>query len=121
METVKKILQTEIDRNFEITIENCVRRVLKEMNSISNQINPNAVERDFCFIAEASIITGLAESTIRSKCNLSQMPHFKPKGTKMLQFKRSELNAWTESGRVKTTDEMEQETDEYLTSKKQKK
>ena len=77
--------------------------------------NPN------CLIEAASKITGLAVSTIRTKCHLGEMPYFKPPGTKKLQFNIAKLIAWMESGEVKTTDEMEKETNIYLTSKKENK
>jgi len=74
-----------------------------------------------CYIEEASKITGLAISTIRSKCNLREMPFYKPKGTKKLQFKRTELLEWMESGKIKNMVEQEAEIDKYLTTKKNKK
>lgn len=74
-----------------------------------------------CLIEAASKITGLAISTIRTKCHLGEMPYFKPPGTKKLQFVIAELRAWMESGKVKSVEEMEEETDNYLTSKKKKK
>jgi excisionase family DNA binding protein len=80
----------------------------------SQPLNP------ICFIEEASKITGLAISTIRSKCNLRKIPFFKPKGTKKLQFKRTELLEWMESGKIKSITEQEADIDNYLISKKKK-
>jgi len=121
MEPTKKILQTEIDRDFEIIIENCVRRVLDETaDKYASKKQEVAPASDFCLIEEASKITGLSQSTIRTKCHHGEMPYFKPEGTKKLQFKRSELLIWIESSRVKSTCEMEQATNQYLISKRKK-
>ncbi|MBN8695588.1 MAG: hypothetical protein J0L87_03570 [Bacteroidetes bacterium] len=76
---------------------------------------------EYCFIAEASRITGLAIATIRTKCHLGEMTYYKPAGTKKLQFKKSELIAWVEKSKVKNVQELEEEQNQYLTSKRNKK
>jgi excisionase family DNA binding protein len=76
---------------------------------------------EYCLISEAAEITGLAKSTIRTKCHLGEMPYYKPAGTKMLKFKRTELEAWVADGRVKTIQEIDQANSEYLISKKSRK
>jgi excisionase family DNA binding protein len=96
-----------------------------EMQKITGVFKPAEISKgatsEYCFIAEASEITGLAKSTIRTKCHLGEMPYYKPVGTKMLKFKRSELEAWVEGGKIKTTNEMNEINNEYLTSKRSKK
>ena len=79
------------------------------------------IENPNCLIEAASKITGLAISTIRTKCHLGEMPYFKPPGTKKLQFNLVELTAWMEAGKVKTMEEMDMDVNRYLTSKKNRK
>lgn len=96
-----------------------------EMQKITAVFKPADISKEpaseYCFIAEASEITGLAKSTIRTKCHLGEMPYYKPAGTKMLKFKRSELEAWVAGGKVRTVNEMNKINNEYLTSKRSKK
>lgn len=94
------------------------QKFTKNTNTIAEGKNPP--ENPNCLIEVASKITGLAVATIRTKCHFGEMPYFKPPGTKKLQFNIAKLTAWMESGNMKTTDEMEEDTNSYLTSKKRK-
>lgn len=77
-------------------------------------------EKNDILIEEASKITGLAVSTIRTKCHLNEIPYYKPKGTKLLRFKRDDLIAWMNSKKQKTSKELENEVNQYLISKGKK-
>jgi len=74
-------------------------------------------EKNDILIEEASKLTGLAVSTIRTKCHLNEMPYNKPEGTKRLRFKRDVLKEWM-SVKIKTNTEAEQDTNNYLISKR---
>lgn len=110
--TSRQELTELIQRAFSVELKK-----IAEYLKISGEGKPPP-ENPNCLIETASKITGLAISTIRTKCHLGEMPYFKPPGTKKLQFNRAELIAWMESSKVKTMDEMEGETDRYLISKK---
>jgi len=87
-------------------------------------VNPKTIpiqENNDILIDEASKLTGLAVATIRTKCHLNEMPYNKPKGTKLLRFKRDELKDWMASDKIKTNAEEEQATNKYLISKRKKK
>jgi excisionase family DNA binding protein len=65
-----------------------------ERNQLQTPQIPISKEKNDILIDEASRITGLAVSTIRTKCHLNEIPYNKPKGTKLLRFKRDELMEW---------------------------
>jgi excisionase family DNA binding protein len=90
-------------------------------NSVQNNQIPIQQEKNDILIEEASIMTGLAVSTIRTKCHLNEIPYYKPKGTKLLRFKRDELIDWMNSNKSKTSSEVENDINIYLTSKRKKK
>ncbi len=115
-----KILQTEIDRDFELVIENCLRRVLSETN---NQVRPiENQESDLCSVKEAAKILGYTTSTVYSKTSKKAIPFIKQ--GKMLRFSKTDLNAWINSGKKKTKEEeikdFEAKSDQYLAKKKSK-
>lgn len=66
-------------------------------------------------IALALEITGLARPTIYGLVAQSKIPVMK-RGKK-LYFSRNELTEWIRQGRRKTTDDVEAEADNYLSSK----
>ena len=107
-EDLSKIIQQAISDEF------------KKRHSIPSENKKPIIENPNCLIEEASKITGLAISTIRTKCHLGEMPYFKPPGTKKLQFNRDALLEWMVSGKNKTVAEMEKEIDAYLTNKRKK-
>ncbi len=85
------------------------------------QETPLKLEKNDILIDEASRITGLAVSTIRTKCHLNEIPYNKPKGTKLLRFKRDELMEWMSSNKCKTTSEEEIDFNKNLIAKRKKK
>lgn len=92
-----------------------------ERNQLQTPQIPISKEKNDILIDEASRITGLAVSTIRTKCHLNEIPYSKPKGTKLLRFKRDQLIEWMNSEKRKTITDEEQEINIYLTSKRKKK
>lgn len=116
----EKIIITTATELAEIIQNSISVEIQKAISFFNPPIANKTSTSDFCLITEASQITGLSESTIRTKCHFGELPYFKPPGTKMLQFKRSELVSWIASGRVKTNNELEHENNQYLTSKRRK-
>lgn len=76
-------------------------------------------EKNEILIKEASELTGLAVSTIRTKCHLNQIPYFKPKGSKLLRFRKDELIQWMASTKFETLEEEEKKLNAKLSTKKQ--
>ena len=113
-----KILQTEIDREFELVIENCLRRVLSETHSLVKP--PEIEEADLCDIDEAAKILGYKISTIYSKTSKNALPYIKQ--GKLLRFSKSDLKAWINSGKRATKqEEIEKfvaKSDQYLVDKR---
>lgn len=93
----------------------------QERTQIQFQPTPSEQEKNDILIDEASRITGLAVSTIRTKCHLNEIPYNKPKGTKLLRFKRDELMEWMSSNKCKTTSEEEIDFNKNLIAKRKKK
>lgn len=62
-------------------------------------------QEDLITVKKASLLLGLAESTVRSKVSRRELPFHKPKNSKKLLFSRKELMEYLKSGRVKTSDE----------------
>ncbi len=63
-------------------------------------------QEDLITVKKASLLLGLAESTVRSKVSRRELPFHKPKNSKKLLFSRKELMEYLKSGRVKTSDEV---------------
>jgi len=74
---------------------------------------PNAVQPDEVGgLSLAREISGYKDGTIYHLAAQKAMPHFKKRGK--LRFRRSELEAWIESGKVKTVDELDAAAADYL-------
>jgi excisionase family DNA binding protein len=97
------------------------RLISRFENHRYKQETPLKLEKNDILIDEASRITGLAVSTIRTKCHLNEIPYNKPKGTKLLRFKRDELMEWMSSNKCKTTSEEEIDFNKNLIAKRKKK
>jgi excisionase family DNA binding protein len=94
-------LYTSLKEDLENVIQKSISSEFEKYNipTISLDKEPTKHQSNLIFIEEASIIIGLAKSTIRKKCHYGELPYYKPKNTKRLVFKRDELLEWMESGR----------------------
>jgi excisionase family DNA binding protein len=94
-------LTISTDQELADIIERVLSSQFEKYNipTISLDKEPTKHQSNLIFIEEASIIIGLAKSTIRKKCHYGELPYYKPKNTKRLVFKRDELLEWMESGR----------------------
>lgn len=63
--------------------------------------------KDVLTIDEASIFLGISKSTLWKYTSQNKIPHYK--SGKRLYFKKSELEEWMLSNKVKTLDEIEAE------------
>lgn len=96
-------------------LKEVVREVLEEFFRDRNTISP---EHELMDVKQVSALLNLARATVYEKTSLRLLPHYK-KGKKIL-FKRSEILAWMESGRVDIAPDSRQKAIEYLQSRSSK-
>lgn len=72
-----------------------------------------AHQKDFLSVREASEYLDVSESAIHKLTSKREIPHFKP-GGKKIYFKKSDLDNWILSGKVETTEDLENEINLYL-------
>ncbi|WP_455668240.1 helix-turn-helix transcriptional regulator [Phocaeicola sp.] len=65
--------------------------------------------KDALTTKDATIITGLSIQYIYKLVQDRQIPHYRSKGGKIIYFKKSELNEWMLSTRVRTKKEIDAE------------
>ncbi|WP_367391673.1 helix-turn-helix domain-containing protein [Lewinella sp. LCG006] len=84
---------------------------------IPGQTPPSKTEEDVFFdFLEMCDFLGIAQSTGYQRVSRGEIPHFK-KGRR-LYFRKSELLAWVESGRRKTTEDLNEIAEQYLRATK---
>jgi excisionase family DNA binding protein len=72
------------------------------------------LQKEVLSFEEARIyLDGISSSYLYKLTSARKIPHYCPTG-KLIYFKRSELEEWIFSNRRKTTDEIENEANEYL-------
>ena len=65
------------------------------------------MDKKYLTVEEAAEYIGTTKNYLYKLTSKNQIPHYQPTGRKCL-FKRDELDAWIEKGRVSTNDELEQ-------------
>lgn len=96
------------------------QKLQDELNAIKNEIaslkettQKPEYERPIS-VKQAAEFLGVAESTIRNKMKLKQLPHYPMfEGTKFVFFE-SELVEYIKTGRVKTLKEINAETAKFI-------
>jgi excisionase family DNA binding protein len=63
---------------------------------------------------EAAEFLKVSKSCLYKKTSQKQIPYYKPPGCKQIYFRKSELEEWLLSNKVKTVAELETNTDNYL-------
>jgi excisionase family DNA binding protein len=94
------------EEEFKIFLRQAIQEILS-----GNGINQKPAEREIMDIKQAADFLRLKITTIYEKTSEKTIPHFK-KGNKLL-FNRSELQAWVQEGKVKTTEELQGEAATY--------
>lgn len=89
-----------------------IQKLLLERDKQQSQKQSNI----FLTVQQAAEFLNLSKATIYSKCSRSELPHMK-RG-KRLYFSQTELDKYLKSGRVKTISEIQNEADQFLSSKK---
>ncbi len=105
---MKDVLLTSIRKEeFKEIFEEAFHKVLDQRQKESTNN-----EEQFLNVTKASKFLDIAKPTIYAKCSKLQIPHFK-KGKK-LYFRKKELIEWLLSGKRKTTQQIQSETEEFL-------
>ena len=86
-----------------------------ELYKIITNVQPQEPVDQFLTVKETAKFLNLSVPTIYSKVSKRELPFMKR--TKRLYFAKSDLEDYLKDGRVKTVSEIEEEADQYLTSK----
>lgn len=108
------ILQLD-STQLQTIVQDAIRRVITEQPQTPNVMQ---TEPDLLNVNEAATFLNLAKPTIYGLVCQSKIPCMK-KGKK-LYFSRQELTDWLKQGKKKTIAEMQEEADNFLTSKKKR-
>ena len=95
---------------FKIFLRQVLSEILGEQNA-----NPGPTLPDILDVKQAAEFLHLKITTIYEKTSEKTIPHFK-KGNK-LYFRKAELKAWVETGKVKTNEEIQGEAVTYILNK----
>jgi excisionase family DNA binding protein len=90
-------------------------RKVDELYKIITNVQPEDTAEQFLTVHETAKFLNLSVPTIYSKVARRELPYMK-RG-KRLYFARKDLETYLQGGRVKTVREIEDEADQYLTSK----
>lgn len=93
-----------------------LERIEASLNAQNSKIEPTDNPEQLLTIQEASEFLSLSVATIYSKVSKGELPVMKR--SKRLYFSSTELLEYLKQGRKKSTAEIEQEAEAYLTNKK---
>ncbi|HEY9007331.1 MAG TPA: helix-turn-helix domain-containing protein [Ohtaekwangia sp.] len=96
-------------------LKNLLREILTDILKERTSSDRVAIA-DILDVKEAAAFLRSKVTTLYEKTSAKIIPHFK-KGNK-LYFRRHELEAWIENGKVKTVDELQSEAVSYRLRKK---
>ncbi len=65
-------------------------------------------------LKEAAEFLKVSKSCLYKKTSQKQVPYYTPPGCKQIYFRKSELEDWLLSNKIKTVAELETNTDNYL-------
>jgi len=102
------------EEEFKIFLKQSLSEILEEGFSNLKSNIPEILD-----VKQAAEFLRLKITTLYEKTSEKTIPHFK-KGNK-LYFKRDELDAWVQQGKVTTTDELESQAATYNMHKRFKK
>jgi len=86
-----------------------------ELYRVINKVQPQETADQFLTVEQTAEFLTLSVPTIYSKVSRRELPFMKR--TKRLYFAKSDLEDYLKDGRVKTVREIEEEADQFLTSK----
>jgi predicted DNA-binding transcriptional regulator AlpA len=109
---VPTFTQTQLDV---AEIKNGYIKILDHLNQRIEFVNEDKDPKNIDDVVE---LTGYTKKTIYGYCQNKTIPHCKKNGR--LFFFKSEIIEWIQSGKQKTTNEIESENDEFFASKKKR-
>lgn len=92
--------------------------MVKEFERVADNISAKAIycTKEVLTSDEAAKYMGISKSYLYKLTMRQQIPHYKPMG-KMCYFNRLELEAWLQSNRISTINEIEQQAQAYCMRK----
>ena len=67
---------------------------------------------------EVTLFTGLSKSTLHKLTSAKKIPYYKSRGGKINYYHKDDITKWMLDCRIKTTDEVEEESLEYVAEKR---
>ena len=91
----------------------------EELKQVADLITANTIftTKEVLTSDEAARYLGISKSYLYKLTMQQKIPHYKPMG-KMCYFNRQELEAWLQTNRVSTSEEIEQKAQAYCLQKK---
>ncbi len=74
----------------------------------------NLSTREILNVDETIVYLQLSRSCLYKKTSQKQIPYYKPPGCKQIYFRKTELEEWLLSNKIKTVAELETNTNNYL-------
>lgn len=92
--------------------------MVKEFERVADNISAKAIycTKEVLTSDEAAKYMGISKSYLYKLTMRQQIPHYKPMG-KMCYFNRLELEAWLQSNKISTINEIEQQAQAYCMRK----
>ena len=94
-------------------------KMSEELKQVADLITANTIftTKEVLTSDEAARYLGISKSYLYKLTMQQKIPHYKPMG-KMCYFNRQELEAWLQTNRVSTSEEIEQKAQAYCLQKK---
>ena len=94
-------------------------KMSEELKQVADLITANTIftTKEVLTSDEAARYLGISKSYLYKLTMQQKIPHYKPMG-KMCYFNRQELEAWLQTNRVSTSEEIEQKAQTYCLQKK---
>ena len=92
-----------------------IETLLLDIKHQPQQVEPTDHSDQLLTIQQAAEFLRLSVPTLYSKCSKSELPYMKR--SKRLYFSREQLTEYIKAGRKLTNAEIQQQADQYLTSK----
>ena len=93
--------------------------MVTNLKEVADLITANIIctQKEVLTSDEAAKYMGISKSYLYKLTMQQKIPHYKPMG-KMCYFNRQELEAWLQTNRVSTSEEIEQKAQTYCLQKK---
>ncbi|MGZ4055311.1 MAG: helix-turn-helix domain-containing protein [Bacteroidia bacterium] len=114
MRTLK--ITPEIQDLIDLTVNNAVNTVIKELKKLSLKEVPTNDE-DFLSAEQTALFLKIKLSTLYSKVEKGELPHYRS-GKRKLLFSKKELEAFVSSRKGKSNQEIADEAETYILNNK---